>query len=363
MAEIGQSTQSYMDPIKRELLNFLVQESMNLVSGTQPKLDESGNIIYSTTQKDSLGNPMPEMEYLGRPFSQDAVTKNIAPLTGLEESAYQAAGAGIGQFQPYLQDAKNLFGEAGALQREQTPFITEGILGTREGMDLVQSALPIYQGITDRNPFTEQVADRLTDRLREQEATQLAGLSRQAAGANALGGSRYGLERSNIQDNTTETLASSLSNLYNTNFQNQRQADQAAAQGIAGIGSTYANMAQQVTNVAGGYGQVGTGLSNLAGDFTGLGQAAQNMYGSDLNQARTYGQSLREYNQNLLDTRQSNLYAEQSLPFELLGYMSGVTGSLPNNTYSINTPLPNQGDSYGMAAGIAGLGPFGGGSV
>ena len=115
-------------------------------------------------------------------------------------------------------------------------------------------------------------------------------------------------------------------------------------------------MAQQVTNTAGGYGQVGTGLSGLAGDFTNLGQAAQNMYGSDLNQARTYGQSLREYNQNLLDTR-------QSLPFELLGYMSGVTGSLPNNTYSINTPLPNQGDSYGMAAGIAGLGPFGGGSV
>ena len=363
MAEIGQSTQSYMDPIKRELLNFLVQESMNLVSGTQPKLDESGNIIYSSTRKDSLGNPMPEMEYLGRPFSQDAVTKNIAPLTGLEESSYQAAGAGIGQFQPYLQDAKNLYGEAGALQREQTPFITEGILGTREGMDLVQSALPIYQGITDRNPFTEQVADRLTERLREQEATQLVNLERGAAGSNALGGSRYGLERANIQDNTTEALANSLSNLYNTNFQNQRQADQSAAQGIAGIGSTYANMAQQVTNTAGGYGTVGTGLSSLAGNFTNLGQDAQNMYSNDLNQARTYGQSLREYNQSLLDTRQSNLYSEQSLPFQLLGYMSGVTGSLPNNTYSINTPLPNQGDAYGMASGIAGIGPFGGGSV
>ncbi len=363
MAEIGQSTQSYMDPIKRELLNFLVQESMNLVSGTQPKLDESGNIIYSTTRKDSLGNPLPEMEYVGRPFSQDSVTRNMAPLTGLEESAYQAAGAGIGQFQPYLQDARNLYGEAGALQREQTPFITEGILGTREGMDLVQSALPLYQGMTDRNPFTEQVADRLTERLREQEATQLTKLARSAAGSNALGGSRYGLERANIQDNTTETLANSLSNLYNTNFQNQRQADQAAAQGISGLGSTYANMAQQVTNTAGGYGQVGTGLSSLAGDFTGLGQAAQNMYGSDLSQARTYGQSLRDYNQSLLDTRQSNLYAEQSLPFQLLGYMSGVTGSLPNNTYSINTPLPNQGDSYGFGSGIAGIGPFGGGSV
>ncbi len=362
MAEIGQSQQTYMDPIKRELLNFLTQQSMGLISGMQPKLDEQGNIIYGTRQ-DSLGNPLPEMEYVGRPFSQDAVTKQVAPLTGLETSAYQAAGAGVGQFLPYLQDARRLYGESGALERERIPFVTEGILGTRKGMDLVESALPYYQGIADENRFTEQVADRLTQRLEDNEARQLSNLARNAGGSGALGGSRYGIERANIQEGTQEALADSLANLYNTNFQNQRQAEQVAAQGISSLGSTYGNMASAVPSVAQGYGSVATGLGSLAGNFAQLGQTGQQMYGQDLNTARTYGQSLRDYNQSLLDTRQSNLYAEQSLPFQLLGYMSGVTGSLPNNNYTISTPLPNQGDSYGMASGIAGVGPFGGGSV
>ena len=37
MAEVGQSQQTYMDPVKRELLNFLVQQSMGLISGVGDK--------------------------------------------------------------------------------------------------------------------------------------------------------------------------------------------------------------------------------------------------------------------------------------------------------------------------------------
>lgn len=334
------AVENRLDPAKKALYDSIIANAIALTTGqTQTGVDEAGNPIFSEGYGPGEGA-----------FSRDAYMRNIAPLTGLEQSAYLGAAQGVGQFQPYLQDARNLYGEQAGLTRAALPYIQEGILGTRYGQDLIDQT-------TGLNPFTEQVADNLTNRINEREALQLVNLEREAAAKNALGGSRYGLERSNIQRDNTRALTEGLGNLYSSEFntRNQRLAD---------AGKSFATLGTGIGNLGTTYGNIGTQLGSTATNMAALGGAGQDMYQEDIGTALGYGQSLRDYNQLMLDTAQENIYAEESRPFQDLGFISELGGLIPSSGYGVPTPFPVGGNSSTSAAmGISGVNPFGGGSV
>jgi len=334
------AVENRMDPGKKALYDSIIANTIALTTGqVQTGVDELGDPIFSEGYAPGEGA-----------FSRDAYMRNLAPLTGLEQSAYLGAAQGVGQFQPYLQDARNLYGEQAGLTRAALPYIQEGILGTRYGQDLINQTTGI-------NPFTEQVADNLTNRINEREALQLVNLERDAAGANALGGSRYGLERSNIQRDNTRTLTEGLGNLYADEFENRNQR-------LSDAGKSYATLGTGIANLGTTYGNIGTNLGTVANNMGTLGGKAQDMYQQDVGSALGYGQSLRDYNQLTLDTAQENTYAEQSIPFQNLGFLSELGGLIPQGTYGVPTPFPVGGNSSTSAAmSIAGMNPFGGGSV
>ena len=333
------AVENRLDPSQKAVYDSVLRSAMGLVTGASPIYDEEGNFT-------GFG-PAPE-GYSA--FSPDAYMRNIAPLTGLETAGYEAAARGIGQFMPYLQDARNLYGEQAGLTRSVLPYIKEGILSSRYGQDLLQDSL-------DPNAFTEQVADNLTARLEDREARQLAALDRQAAGAGALGGSRFGLERANIQDDTSRALTEGLGNLYYSEFDNFRNRQ-------GNVGQQYANIGTGIANIGSTYGNLGTLLGTTASNMATLGANAQDLYGQDVGTAIGYGENLRGYNQNLLDTAQQNIYAEQSRPFSELGFIQELGGMVTPGLYGMPTPFPVGTSSAAKAAtGIAGFNPFGGGSV
>tara|TARA_R100001510_G_scaffold53004_1_gene54193 strand:- start:433 stop:1467 length:1035 start_codon:yes stop_codon:yes gene_type:complete len=334
------AVENRLDPAKKALYDSIIANAIALTTGqVQTGVDAQGNPIYSEGYAPGEGA-----------FSRDAYMRNIAPLTGLEQAAYLGAAQGVGQFQPFLQDARNLYGEQAALTRAALPYIQEGILGTRYGQDLIDQT-------TGVNPFIEQVADTLTDRLQEREAQQLVNLEREAAAKGALGGSRFGLERSNIQRDTSRALTEGLGQLYASEFQNRNQR-------LSDAGKSFATLGTGIANLGTTYGNLGNQLGNVGSNVATLGTTGQDMYQSDIGTALGYGQSLRDYNQLALDTAQENIYAEESRPFQDLGFVAELGGLIPSSGYGVPTPFPiGTSSSTTAAMGVAGYNPFGGGSV
>jgi len=258
--------------------------------------------------------------------------QEVAPLTQTQLDAMARAQEGIGSFQPFL-DAATAAQTAGL-----------GTLGagaqTVAGAQFEPTADRIKQFMDPYQQNVTQEALKEIDRQQQMAQNQLAG---QAVKAGAFGGSRFGVQQSELARNAADLKSRRIFEDLSRNFQQ--------AQGAARAANQQRLQAGQV------FGQLGRATSGIGGALAGLGAQTQALQGQDVNRLLGIGGMQQQQAQQELNVGTQNLAAMQNAPFQQLSTGAGILQQLLPNMVGQQTvaPLP-QTNPFAQAAGIVGTG-------
>lgn len=246
--------------------------------------------------------------------------QQLADLSPAQQQAISSAMSGIGGFQPYLQQG----GDA----------IQQGIAGAQSASFTPTS----YQDFMD--PYTEDVIATTQADIARQGAIQQNQLGASAVGSGAFGGSRQGIAQGEIARNVMDQQARTGAQLRSQGFAQAQQSAQQAAQ-------------QQLRQAQLG-GQLGVSQA-------GLGQLAQQMGVQDVNTLLGIGGLQQGQTQKGLDIARANELAQQSLPYQQVGFMSDIFRGVPSlqQTYSTTTQPGPSTTSQVLGLAQAGIGAYG----
>ena len=267
---------------------------------------------------------------MGKPLNVPA--QQVAGFSPTQLAAMQQAYGGIGAYEPYLQAAgagqQAALGTAGAG--------VQSLAGMQFDPSGIQQFMDPYQSAVTQEALKE------IDRQSAMAGNQLAG---QAVGAGAFGGSRYGLQQSELARSAQDMRSRRIFEDLSRNYQQAQGAMQAANQ----------QRAQQ----AQGFGQLGQVTSGIAGAMAGLGGQAQAMGQSDVNQLMGIGGLQQQQAQRGFDVNTANLQALQNAPFQQLSTGAGILQQLSPQVMGqqVTAPLPQTNpyaQAVGLTAGLAG---------
>ena len=271
-----------------------------------------------------MANTLGQM--MGKPLNVPA--QQIAGFSPTQQAAMQQAYQGIGAYRPYLQ-------AAGAGQTAALGATGAGIqsLGQMQfDPSRAQAFMDPYQQAVTQDALKE------IDRQSQMASNQLAG---QAVGAGAFGGSRYGLQQSELARNAADMRSRRIFEDMSRNYQ------QAQAQANA--------VNQQRLQQGQGFGQLGQMTSGIAGAMGGLGAQTQALGQSDVNQLMGIGGMQQQLAQTGLNTAYQNQLALQNAPWQQLSAGANILQQLSPQMVGQQTtaPLP-QSNPYLQAAGAIG---------
>jgi len=251
-------------------------------------------------------------------------TREFVAPTDLQNAAITTATTGIGQYQPYLQQAQEA--------------ITGGIgqLGNAATLFQQTTAAPTSAEIQQyMNPYQSAVIDEISRSFEQQ---------RDVARAKALGqGAGFGSRADVLMGQLGKAEAQTIAQAQAANFaqalqqaQQQRAFSQQAAQGLGGLGVGQAQLGQGIAGLGAMGEQLGQGTAGfqfqLGEAQRGLGQQAADLqYQSDL-------QKVYE-------------------PYQRLGFLSDIYKGAPTSQQTISTVTAPSVSPLVQAAGlgIAGL--------
>jgi len=261
----------------------------------------------------------------------------VAGQDPLQAQAQQIAQQGIGAYQPFLQSA-------GALQGQAASQI--GQAGTLAGQASQYMGPNAYQQFM--SPYQQDVIDTTLREFDVQAQKGLPGLAAQAIGAGAFGGGREGVQRAEYQQASDRNRAALQAQLLQQGFgQAQQLAGQAfgqqqsMAQSALGLGQAYSGLGQQQL---------------------GLGQAGQAFLGQDVGALSTLGaqnqaltQAQLSANQQLAQQQMNQpLAATQQLGSGITGLIAGYPGGIQTQTQPSPTGLQTALSTGATLAGIYG---------
>ena len=254
--------------------------------------------------------------------------QQVAGFSPTQLAAMQQAYGGIGAYQPYLQ-------AAGAGQQAALGTAGAGVQSLA-GMQFDPSGIQQWM-----DPYQSAVTQEALKEIDRQAAMAENKLAGQAVGAGAFGGSRYGLQQSELARSAQDMRSRRIFEDLSRNYQQAQGAMQAAN----------AARAQQ----AQGFGQLGQVTSGISGAMAGLGGQAQAMGQSDVNQLMGIGGLQQQQAQRGFDVNTANLQALQNAPFQQLSTGAGILQQLSPQMMGTQTtaPLP-QTNPYLQAAGAVG---------
>ena len=261
--------------------------------------------------------------------------QEVAGLSPTQVSAMNLAQQGIGSFQPFLQ----------AAQAAQTAGL--GTIGagaqTVAGADFSPGA-----GRAFMDPYQQAVTQEALkeiDRQQQIAENQLAG---QAVRAGAFGGSRFGIQQSELARNAADLKSRRIFEDLSRNFQQ--------AQGAARAANQQRLQAGQV------FGQLGRATSGIGGAMAGLGGQLQQQQRQDVNQLLGIGGLQQQQAQREFDVGTANIAAMQNAPFQRLSTSAGILQQLLPNLVGSQTIAPfAQPNPYAQMAGlVAGAGGLAG---
>ena len=314
-------------------------------------------------------------DIMGRPMAIPDYEASIAGLTPQQIQAMNMAQSGIGGYQPMLDQAGQLTGQAAEaaqqFTQQATPYFdTAGDLsklGTETAEKFTTAASPYLtagaeamggfadtaSGLTSEaaevarqtggafdptsvsefmDPYEQEVVDRALADIRRQGDIERSGIGAQAAQAGAFGGSRFALQEAELGRNILDRAGSTAANLrsagYKAAMDQARQSfegQQARQQGIAQLlGQSAAQQLGIGTSLADVYGRTGQGLAglgtNLAGVYSNAAGQQQalgtGLAGLGTNLAQTLGQAGTQFS-NLAGQGQGLRQADVS---QLFGY-------------------------------------------
>ena len=258
--------------------------------------------------------------------------QQVLGFSPTQQSAMNLAFQGIGSYQPFLQ----------AAQAAQTAGL--GTIGagaqTVAGAQFEPTAGRIKQFMDPYQQNVTQEALKEIDRQAAMAQNQLAG---QAVKAGAFGGSRFGIQQSELARNTADLKSRRIFEDLSRNFQQ--------AQGAARAANQQRIQAGQV------FGQLGRGASGIGGAMAGLGAQTQQLAGQDVQQLMGIGGLQQQLGQTALNVDYQNRLNLANAPFQQLSTAAGILQQLSPQTVGQQTiaPLP-QTNPFAQAAGIVGTG-------
>ena len=291
---------------------------------------------WVTGPSETMINTMNEM--MGQPLNIPG--QQVAGFTPTQTAAMQQAYGGIGAYQPYLQ-------AAGTGQQAAMGAMGAGV-GALGGMQFDPSGvtpwMDQYQGDVTQGALAE------IDRQAAMAQNQLGG---QAEQAGAFGGSRFGIQQSELARGAQDLKSKRIFEDMSRNYQQAVGAMQAAN--------------QQQLQQGQAFGQLGQATSGIAGAMAGLGGQAQAMGQSDVNQLMGIGGMQQQLGQTQMTADYQNQLALANAPFQQLSTGAGILQQLSPQVMGqqVTAPLPQSnpwmsgistaGTLYGMGQGLGSL--------
>ena len=198
-------------------------------------------------------------------IGSDVPLQQTAGLSPLELLARQQAVAGLGGFEPFLQQNRELINQAIEQSRRaeslQDPYYTQA-------EEIFKDTMGAYDpSMTQQffNPFEDAVVQQTIDDVLEAGEQQDIAARAQEIGSGAFGGSRARLGAMERREALGEGLAQALGNIRQrgfseaqqtglSEFARQQAAKRTGAQGLIGIGVGRGSAAQQLGQQLAGYG-------------------------------------------------------------------------------------------------------------
>ena len=252
--------------------------------------------------------------------------QQVAGFSPTQLSAMNLATQGIGSFQPFMQ----------AAQAAQTAGL--GTIGagaqTVAGADFGPGA-----GRAFMDPYQQAVTQEALKEVDRQAAMAQNQLAGQAVKAGAFGGSRFGVQQSELARSAQDLKSRRIFEDLSRNFQQAQGAARAANQQRIQAGQVFA--------------QLGRGVSGIGGAMAGLGAQQQALQGQDVNQLMGIGGLQQQLLQSTADTDFANRQSLFNAPFQQLSSAAGILQQLSPQLIGQQTvaPLP-QTNPFVQAAGL-----------
>ena len=326
----------------------------------------------------------------------------VSALSPLQQQANLLAQQGVGTFQPFLDQAAATTG-LGTGTIAEGVGTTRGALGTLGlgAQGIAGGFAPVAAGelaslgglgtlaggITGLdpqaaqgffNPFTTSVIQQAEQDIARQGAIQQNALNAQAVGAGAFGGSRQGIQNTELARTILEQQARTAAQLRLAGFDQSQQLAQNRAQQLGQLGQAQLTGAQVLGQLGAQRGTLGTQLGQLGstqadigrtqgslgqafgqlGQVQGqLGEAQANLQAQDLQNLAALGGTQLQQNQALLDARRQNVLQRQFEPFQRLSFLQDIQSQTPSAQQTLTTATSPGVSPFQQAAGlgIAGL--------
>ena len=311
----------------------MAEDTLTQYSRLAPYIEERGKQLLSATfgdpnavQQTGESNEDFQARKLGRAgVAQQVPAFQVAGLTPQQQQAMAMSSQGIGQYQPFLDQASGTIGQgissiAGA-QRMFAP--------TAEG---IQSYMDPYQQNVTQNALAE---------LDRQAMLQQQGMNAQQIGAGAFGTERGGIQNAEMGRNLSDIKSRRIFEDLSRNFQ---QAQQTAQQSFEAQQGRQANAGQM--------------LGQLGGQQAGLGQLGQNLYGADVANLLQSGALGQTQGQNVLEAQRQTQLLQNQEPFQRLSFASGILTGTPASQMSVQQQPSTNPLMQVAGLGIMGLGAY-----
>ena len=267
-------------------------------------------------------------------------TQQVADMSGLQTAAISGAtptAQGIGGYKAYLDAAKQTMTGAPGM-------VTGAVTDAGQMYGQGASALTGQQIQGYMNPYQQAVQDEINRSFDIQSAQ--AGLG--AAGAGAFGGSRAGIQQTEIGRNRASALAQAQAQNFlqaQQAAERERQRQLSAAQGIGALGLQGAST-----------------LGQLGVQQAGIGELAQTGALKDIQTQFELGKQQQAQQQAELEAeRQSNL-SQLYEPYQRLGFLSDIYRGAPTTQQTLSiasSPSVSPAQQF-LGLGVAGLSAYGG---
>ena len=297
--------------------------STTTVIPTLPEYAQQPTVDMAATLQQLLGQQL------------DVPAQQVAGFSPTQQAAMQQAFGGIGAYQPFLDAA------------QQTQAAALGTTGA--GVQaLGQMNFDPNRAQAFMDPYQQNVTNEALKEIDRQAAMAQNQLAGKAVQAGAFGGSRFGLQESELARNTQDLKSRRIFEDLSRNYQQAQATAQAANTQRLQQGQMFGNL--------------GKATSGIGGAMAGIGGMTQQMGQSDVNQLMGIGGLQQQLAQTGLNVDYQNQMNLQNAPYQQLSTGAGILQQLLPNMVGTQTvaPLP-QTNPYAQAAGvIAGAGGLAG---
>ena len=262
--------------------------------------------------------------------------QQVAGFSPTQEAAMNLAFQGIGAFQPFLQ----------ASQAAQTAGLGSAAAGAEALRQMNFDPSRAQQFMDPYQQAVTQEAIKEIDRQAAMAENQLAG---QAVKAGAFGGSRFGIQQSELARSAQDLRSRRIFEDLSRNFQ-QAQATANAAN-------------QQRAQQAAGFANIGKLTSGIGSTMAGLGAQTQQLGQQDVSQLLGIGGLQQQQAQQQLSAQYQNQLNQMMEPFRRISFgsqtLQQVTPGAGTAQQTI-APMPTT-NPFAQAAGIitGGIGGLG----